>query len=57
MALDYDRVSSSYLVGSVLIILFILWLSEDLRVVGLVLLIVGWGVAGGYKDHLRAEKR
>jgi len=43
-------------VGSFLLIWAILQLPETYRAVAVIVLILGWGVAGGYKDYLKARK-
>lgn len=45
------------LIGPILIIWFILALPGELKLVATILIIVGWGVAGGYKDWLTERRR
>jgi hypothetical protein len=40
-----------------LIIWFILYLPGELKVVATILIIIGWGVAAGYKDWLQNKRR
>jgi Flp pilus assembly protein TadB len=45
------------LVGPLLIIWIILALPAELKVVATFLIIIGWGVAAGYKDWLQEKRR
>jgi len=40
-----------------IIVMFILTLPPDLRLVMTILLIVGWGVAAGYKDWIMGRRK
>jgi hypothetical protein len=44
-------------VGPLLIIWVILYLPDELKVVATILIVIGWGVAGGYKDWLKDKRR
>jgi hypothetical protein len=48
---------TAVLVGPLLIIWFILYLPGELKVVATILIIIGWGVAAGYKDWLQNKRR
>ncbi len=45
------------LIGPLLIIWVILYLPIELKVVATALIIIGWGVAAGYKDWLQNKRR
>jgi uncharacterized membrane protein YidH (DUF202 family) len=45
------------LVGPLLIVWFILALPGELKILATILIIVGWGVAAGYKDWLQAKRK
>ena len=45
------------LVGPLLIVWFILVLPPELKILATILIIVGWGVAAGYKDWLKAKRK
>ncbi len=44
-------------VGPLLIIWVILYLPDELKVVATILIVIGWGVAAGYKDWLKDKRR
>jgi hypothetical protein len=48
---------TAILVGPLLIIWFILYLPGEFKVVATILIIIGWGVAAGYKDWLQNKRR
>jgi len=43
------------LVGAMLLVWLILQLPEMYRSVAVLALFIGWGIAGGYKDYLKAR--
>jgi len=45
------------LVGPLLIVWFILVLPAELKILATILIVVGWGVAAGYKDWLQAKRK
>jgi len=48
---------AAILILPLLIVWVILALSAELKVVATILIVVGWGVAAGYKDWLVAKRR
>jgi Flp pilus assembly protein TadB len=45
------------LVGPLLIVWFILILPGELKILATILIVIGWGVAAGYKDWLQAKRK
>jgi hypothetical protein len=45
------------LLGPLLIVWFILILPGELKILATILIVVGWGVAAGYKDWLKAKRK
>jgi len=48
---------SAVAVGPLIVLSFILALPQELRGIATIMLIVGWGVAAGYKDWIIARRQ